>query len=237
MKATSPQVYARAGGFLYLIVIVVGLFAEAFVRSRLVVGHDAAATARNILASESLFRVGLSFELFGLACDAAIAVILYELLRPVHRGLALLAALLRIANGAIFGLTAVCQVAALRLLKGGDTLSAFTTDQLQQLALLAMKLHGDGYAIALVFFGLSLLALGYLLMQSGYFPRLLGVLACIAGLGYVINSFVRFLAPGIAAQLGPSLLLPGFVAEVSLCLWLIFKGVDLSIWNERTART
>jgi hypothetical protein len=236
MKPISPQVYARVGGFLYLIVIVAGLFAEAFVRSNLVVGHDAAATARNIQASESLFRFGLSAELFGLACDAAIAVILYELLRPVHRGLALLAALLRIANGAIFGLTAVCQVAALRLLEGGDTLSAFTTDQLQQLALLAMKLHGDGYAIALVFFGFSLLALGYLLVRSGYFPRLLGVLTFIAGLGYVINSFVRFLAPGLAAQLGPSLLLPGFVAEVSLCLWLIVKGVDLARWNERVAR-
>lgn len=236
MKPTSPQVYARTGGFLYLIVIVAGLFAEAFVRSNLVVGHDAAATARNILASESLFRFGLSVELFGLACDAAIAVILYELLRPVHRGLALLAAFLRIANGAIFGLTAVCQVAALRLLEGGDTLGSFTTDQLQELALLAMKLHGDGYAIALVFFGFSLVALGYLLVRSGYFPRWLGVLACIAGLGYVINSFVRFLAPGIAAQLGPALLLPGFVAEVSLCLWLIVKGVDLAEWNERVAR-
>jgi len=235
MKATSPQVYARTAGLLYLVVIGAGLFAEAFVRSNLVVGHDAAATARSILASESLFRFGMSVELFGLACDAAIAVILYELLRPVHQGLALLAAFLRIVNGAIFGLTAVCQVAALRLLKGGDTLSAFTADQLRDLALLAMKLHGDGYAIALVFFGFSLLALGYLLLRSGYFPRFLGVLTCIAGLGYVINSFVRFLAPGLAAQLGPSLLLPGFVAELSLCLWLIVKGVDLAKWNERAA--
>jgi Domain of unknown function (DUF4386) len=230
----SPQLYARICGVLYLYVIVAGSFAALFVRSKLVVSEDAAATAANIMANESLFRLGFSAELLHLSCDVAIAVLLYALLRPVDRNIALLAALMRLACDLILAIASLSHFAALRLLAGSEYLQTFEPDQLHSLALLAMKLHGDGYAISLMFFGFACLALGYLVFQSGYLPRAIGALLAVAGGCYLINSFAYFLYPAIGAALFNSgLLLPCFVAELSLTLWLIIKGVNVGKWEER----
>jgi len=230
----SPQRYARACGALYLYIIMAGIFAELFVRSKLVVSTDAAATARNIVANESLFRIGFSGELLHLACDVAVAVILYALLRPVDRNIALLAAFMRLACDIVLAVASLSHFAALRLLEGGDYLHTFRPEQLHTLALLALKLHGDGYAISLVFFGFACLALGYLVYRSGYLPRTIGALMAIAGACYLFNSFSHFLDPAFAATLFPGLFAPIFIAELSLTLWLIVKGVDVAKWKERT---
>lgn len=228
----SPRTYARIGGALYLYIIVAGGFAEA-VRSKLIVPGDAAATAGNIMANESLFRLGHSGELLHLTFDVAVAMILYVLLRPVDRNLALLAAFLRLASDVILGITELTSFAALRLLGNADYLKAIPPDQRHSLALLAIKLHGDGYGISLVFFGFGCLPLGYLIFKAGYFPKILGVLMVIAGLAYVINSFVLFLDPAFAAKLFPGILLPAFVAELSFTLWLLIKGVNTARWEAR----
>jgi hypothetical protein len=228
----SPQRYARIGGALYLFIIVSGIFAEAFVRSKLIAPTDAVATASNIMAHEFLFRIGHAGELMHLTCDVAVAMILYVLLRPVDRNLALLAAFLRLVMVAIYAITGLTSYAALRLLEGADYLQTFQPDQLHSFALLAMKLHGDGYSIALVFFGFACLVLGYLLFRASYFPKFLGVLMLVAGLGYLTNSFAHFLNPAFAAMLFPAVLMPAFVAELSLALWLIVKGVDSTKWGE-----
>lgn len=225
----SPQRYARVCGVLYLYIIVAGVFAELFVRSKLVVA-DAAATADNILAHETLFRVGFSGELLHLAFDVAVAVLLYALLRPVDRYVALLAAFMRLACDLVLAVASLSHFAALRLLENGNYLHAFSPEQLQGLALLALKLHGDGYAISLVFFAFACLSLGYLIYRSGYLPRLIGVLMVIAGVCYLVNSFAHF-----AATLFPPIFVPIFVAEVSLTLWLIVKGVNVAKWEERTS--
>jgi hypothetical protein len=231
----SPRRYARICGLLYLYIIAAGTFAELFVRSRLVVSADAAATARNILADESLFRLGFSAELLHLACDVAVAMILYALLRPVDRNVALLAAFMRLACDVILAISSLSHFAALRLLGDADYLQTFRPDQLHTLALLAMKLHGDGYAISLVFFGFACLALGYLIFRSSYLPRTLGVLLAIAGAGYLINSFAHFLNPALAARLFDAVFIPIFVAELSLALWLLVKGVDTAKWEARAS--
>jgi hypothetical protein len=147
----SPQLYARICGALYLYIIVAGSFADLFVRSRLVAPADAAATASNIMAKEPLFRIGFSGELLHLALDVAVATILYALLRPVDRNVALLAAFMRLACDIILALSSVSHFAALRLLADTGYLKTFQPDQLNALALVALKLHGDGYAISLVF--------------------------------------------------------------------------------------
>lgn len=229
----SPQHYARTCGVLYLYIIVAGIFAELFVRSKLVVSTDAAATASNILANESLFRIGFSGELLHLACDVAVAVILYALLRPVDRNIALLAAFMRLACDLILAIASLSHFAALRLLADDDYLKTFLPGQLHTLALLALKLHGDGYAISLVFFAFACLSLGYLIYRSSYLPRTIGVLLVIAGACYLINSFAHFLNPAFAATLFPALFVPIFIAELSLTLWLIVKGVNVAKWEER----
>ena len=197
----SPQLYARICGVLYLYIFVAGSFAELFVRSKLVVTRDAAATAANIMANESMFRLGFSGELLHLAFDVAVAVILYALLRPVDRNVALLAAFMRLACDVILAVASLSHFAALQLLGGADYLKTFQPDQIHSLALLAMKLHGDGYAISLVFFGFACLSLGYLIVRSGYLPRTIGALLAIAGACYLINSFAHFIHPGFGAAL------------------------------------
>jgi len=230
----SPQLYARTCGVLYLYIFAASSFAELFVRSKLVVSRDAAATAANIMSSESLFRLGFSAELLQLAFDVAVAMILYALLRPVDRNIALLAALMRMACDIVLAITSLSHFAALHLLGGADYLRVFQPDQLNSLALLAMKLHGDGYAISLVFFGFACLSLGYLIFRSGYLPRTIGLLLAIAGVCYLVNSFAHFLSPATGAALfNAGILLPCFIAELSLTLWLIVKGVDVTKWEER----
>lgn len=233
----SPQLYARICGVLYLYIFVASSFAELFVRARLVVSGDAAATAANILSHEPLFRLGFTGELLHLSFDVAIAMLLYALLRPVDRNIALLAAFMRLACDVILAMASLSHFAALRLLSGGDALAAFPPDQLQGLALLAMELHGDAYAISLVFFGFACLALAYLVYRSGFLPRAIGVLLAVAGACYLVLSFAHFLHPATGAALfDGGILLPCFVAELSLTLWLLVKGVDVAKWEERMSQ-
>lgn len=228
----SPQAYARIGGILYLFIIVVGIFGELVVRGRLIVEGDAAATATNILGSETLFRVGLAGDILGYVASVAVAMILYVLLEPVSRNLALLSAFLTITANAIFGLNGLFQLAAVVVLGDADHLQAFDPRQLQALAYLSLRLHGYGFAIGLVFFGCFLVLLGYLIYRSGYLPRSIGVLLVVGGLGYLTNSFAQLLAPALAASLLPWVLLPSFLAELGLALWLTVKGVNVPKWEE-----
>lgn len=154
----SPQTYARVGGTLYLFIIVAALFGELFVRGRLIVRGDAAATASNILGSETLFRVGLAGEMLTCLCDVALAMILYVLLKPVSRNVALLAAFHRVTFVAVYATSKLFLVAAVVVLGGADYLKVFDPPQLQALAYLSLRLHGQGYGLSLIFFGGSLCA-------------------------------------------------------------------------------
>jgi len=233
----SPQLYARICGVLYVYILVAGTFAALFVRSKLVVSRDAAATAANIMTGESLFRLGFSAELLHLACDVAVAMLLYALLRPVDRNIALLAAFMRLASDLILATASLSHFAALHLLAGSEYLKTFQPDQLQSLALLAMKLHGDGYAISLMFFGFACSSLGYLIFRSAYLPRTIGVLMAVAGACYLANSFAHFLHPATGAALfNAGILVPCFVAELSLTLWLLVKGVNAAQWEDRVCQ-
>ena len=228
---TSPQLYARIGGVLYLIIIVAGGFAELFVRDKLIVARDAAATANNIMASESLWRIGFAATLVMLVCAVALTMIFYVLLRPVNRNIALLMAFFNLMDIAIEGINNLHHFAALLILGGADYLKAFEPHQLQALALLSTKLFEYGYGIALVFFGFESLFRGYLIFKSGYFPRILGILVVISGLSYVTNSFVLFLS----RLHWDWLLLPAGIPEFILCLWLIVMGVNVPKWKERAS--
>jgi hypothetical protein len=231
--AITPQVYARIGGVLYLVIIVAGLFGEMVVRNSLVVSGDAAATANNIMGSEWLWRLGIAGDLIMHVCDVPLMMILYLLLRPVDRNLALLALLFTFVQSAAMVATKLNLFAPLSLLGNAAYLKAFEPAQLQAMAYLSIKADSYGFGVGLIFFGFACIVMGYLIFRSGYFPRMIGVLMQLTGLAYLINSFALILAPPLAKTLFPAILLPAFVGELSFCLWLIFKGVNVTRWNER----
>jgi hypothetical protein len=231
---TSPQVYARIGGVLYLIIIVIGFCSEFFVRDKLVVSRDVAATANNIAASESLWRISIAGELILLVCAVALTLIFYVLLRPVNKNLALLAVFFNLVELPIEAASKLCLFAALFLSGNADYLSAFEPHQLHALVKISLKLHDYGFGIDLVFFGFACLVYGYLLFRSGYFPRSLGVLMAIAGLSYLANSFTLILAPAYAGTIFLILVL-ALIGELSLCLWLMVKGVNEHRWKKQAS--
>ena len=229
----SPQVYARIGGVLYLIIIVAGMLGEVFVRNRLIVSGDATASANNIMASPLLWRIGIAGDLIMHMCDVPLMLVFYVLLRPVNSTLALLAVLFNLIQTAVLVANKLNLLAALFLLGSASYLKAFEPHQLHALTYLAVKAHGYGFGIGLIFFGCTCLVLGYLISRSGYLPGILGVLMQVAGVCYLTNSFALLLAPAFADAIFPAILVPAFIGELSLCLWLLVKGVNVPKWEER----
>lgn len=226
----SANRIARASGLFYLIIIVTGIFAEFFVRSGLIVTGDAAATANNIMASEELFRIGIGADMVMILSDVALALLFYVLLKRVNEALSLLAAFFRLAQAAVLGFNLLNLFFVLQLLSGDGYLTVFGADQLYAQVLLFLKAHSNGYSIGLVFFGVHCAILGYLIFKSGYFPKILGVLLIVASAGYLIDSFANFLLPNYESYESIFLavvFVPAFIAELSLCLWLLVKGAEI----------
>jgi len=230
---TSPQIYARIGGVLYLIIIVTGLFGEAFVRDRLIVSGDAASTAANIVSHELLWRFHIAAELFLLICAVALLSILFALLRPVSRDLALLAAFFNLISIGIEAATTMYLVESLFPLGNAGYLKAFTPEQLYTIATLSLKSHAYGFSVSLIFFGCFCIIIGHLIFRSVYLPKTIGILMQIAGACYLTNSFALILSPAVANRLFPAILVPAFIGEASLCIWLLVKGVNVKQWEER----
>lgn len=225
IDTTSMRRIGRIAGILYLIIIASGLFSEMFVRSGLIVPGDAAATASNIASSEPLFRAGFAADLIMVVCDVGLALAFYVLLKPVNRSLALLAAFFRLVQASILGINLLNHFTALLLLSGTDYLQVFAPDQLHALTTLFLDMHAYGYLISGVPFALSLFILGYLFNRSDYFPRILGVLLIFATFGYLIDSFTNFLLPRYAGITEWLVVASAVVAELTLCVWLLVKGV------------
>lgn len=208
-----------------MIIILAG-FSQGFVRSGLIVPGDAAATAENIAASEGLFRLGFVTDLVAFMMDAAVAILLYILLKPVNKTLSLVAASFRLlAHPAIASLNLLNHFAAIQLLNGSAIMGVFEADQMNSLVMLFLDLHRYGYLIGGAFFGLHLLLLGYLLYRSDLFPGILGILIALASLGYLLESFGDFLFPGNEQVLGWIVGVAAAMGEISLTLWLLIRGV------------
>lgn len=209
-----PLATARTAGILYLVVIAFGLFAEVVVRGQLVVPGDAAATAANVLGSEALFRAGFAADLVVFLADVALAVLLYRIFAPVSRTLSLLAAAFRLTQTAIIGLNLLSMFTALLILRDGGS---------QELALTFLESHRYGYILGLTFFGASTVVVGVLAYRSSRFPRSLGVVLGLAGLGYVADALMFFLIPGYDGAASPVVLAPALVGELWLALWLLLS--------------
>lgn len=225
------QTYARTAGLLFLISMVAGGFGEFWAPTHLVVSGDAAATASNIIAHPMFFRMGFATYLVEATCDLTLAWIFYVLLRPVSRNISLLAAFFGLVSTATFAGTELFYFAPSFILGGGDYLKTFSPDQLDSLAMLSLKFYGVGAGIFMAFYGVAWILRAYLIYKSGYLPKFLGVLAVLAGLGFVAHNFVLVIAPGSASDL---MLLPMFLAGLSLTGWLLAKGVDVPKWEGST---
>lgn len=229
IDAGSVRIYARVAAVLLLISIVAGAFGEVYVPSKLTVSGDATATAGNISASGGLLRMGFAAYLLEALCDIGLTWIFYLLLNPVHRSIALLFVFLRLVSTATFAAAVLFYFAVPQIL-GADYLKTFSPDQVNSLALLALKLYGYGAGALMVFYGVAAILLGYLIFRSGYLPRFLGLLFALAGVGFVIRNFVLVLAPAYASD---ALLLPMGIAAVAMTIWLFVKGIDTQKFEEK----
>jgi uncharacterized protein DUF4386 len=230
-KEINPQVYAKVGGVLYLIMIALGVFQEFFIRGRIMAGGNAAATFANLKRMEMLWRTGIVTELLIVIIGVVLSMILYVLTRPVHKELALLGLLFNAIALAVEGAYAIQLVEALFPLGRNAYLTAFTPGQLQAMTTLAMKAHIFGFGIVLLLFGPFFFVTGYLIFKSRYLPKLIGVLYQLAGLAYMFNGFVLVLAPQFAGSAFMIMAAPVFIGETSLAVWLLVKGVGIERWR------
>ena len=211
-------------GFLYLIYMVITIPADALARSPLIVFGDAATTARNIMASEWQFCIGIVGDLVSAVFFLLAAWALYVLLKSVNKNLALLFLLLNLGGVAVYSINLLNQFAAVLLLSGADYLQVFQADQLQALAMFFLNLHHNGYWIAQIFFGAWLFPLGYLVYKSGFLPRILGIVMMIHFVGWLMTTLQFFLFPGFGVITYLTYPL-GFISEFGLTLWLLIMGI------------
>lgn len=223
-QAINPRLYARAGGALYVALIALGVVQEAFIRGRVTVAGNAAATFANLQKMETLWRAGIAIEQVMCIITVVLSVILYVLTRPVHKELALLGFLFGVLATAVESAYSIQLLEALFPLGNSAYLAAFTTAQLQAMAMLAIKTHIFGFGIALLLFGPFFLVTGYVIAKSDYFPKTIGILYQLAGVAYMINGFTLILAPQFAGRVFP-IMIVSFIGEASLALWLLIKGV------------
>ncbi len=221
----SPRKAAKIAGVVYLICIVLAAFATIFVRGKLIVYGDAATTVNNIMANESLFRMGLTIDLIFLTCWLLLPLALYKLLKPINNIHAVLMVLFALVMVPIMFINNVFQFAALLLLSGADYLTVFETGQLHALAMFFLNLRETGFLMPSIFYGLWLFPFGYLVYKSGsvykpgIIPKILGVLLMIGCFGYVIEFFTTFLLPDLDAG---NIRLATSIGEFLAPFWLLF---------------
>jgi hypothetical protein len=228
---TSPAVRARVAGALYLTANILAPFTLLYLPSRFIVPGNPAATASNIMASESLFRFGIVGNLFTFVANIFLALALFQVLKVVNRNVAAVMVILFLVGVPIAMLNELTQLAVLQLLSGAAYLKAYPTYQLQALAYLLLRSHDHGLLIAHIFFGLWLLPMGYLVFKSRFIPAVVGVLLVIAGIGYVVQSFGVFLGYNL------NIILFTGLGELVFLLWLLIRGVDAGQWRQRASES
>ena len=227
---TSPSTRGRILAALYLFVIAAGITAQAIISDRLVVGNDAARTAANIVANKSLYRLGFTIFMLEMVAQVAVSAMFYDLMKPVNRSLARITAIIGLTGCGIKTMARLFYYAPLILLGGASYLSALQPAQLEALSLAFIKINSQGAAIGVIFFGFETLLRGWLLFNSGFLPRFLGVLSMIGGLGWL-----TFLWPPLGNQAFMGVALFAIVSVILTTGWLFIRGVDDVKWRARAA--
>lgn len=219
---------SRIAGVAYLIIFISGIFANFFVLENLIVPGDAARTIGNIAEKMFLFRVGIFGFIIMVIADIALAWLLYVLFKPVNSELSLFSGWLRLINGAIFAIALFNLFAVLRAVNEAEHLNIIEDTLLPAQVMSSLNSFNDLWLIGLIFFGLHLFLLGYLIVKSNTAPKVIGILLIIAAAGYLIDSFAYVLLAtysNYADIFSSIVIVPGVVGELSFTFWLLFKGV------------
>jgi Domain of unknown function (DUF4386) len=223
----SRRQAARIAGYGYLAIFVLAIFANFFVRERLIEPDDAAATASNIIGSEALFRLGLVGFLVVFVLDLVIAWALYVLFRHQSRDISLLTAWFRLVYTSLLGVALLFLFLVLQVVSGADYLTAFQAAQLDAQVTLFLEGFDAAWLIGLVCFGIHLALLGSLVLTSGDIPKILGVLLILAGAGYVIDTLANALLANYGDYETAFMLivaLPSVIGEFAFTIWLLLRG-------------
>ena len=222
MRSTQQQ--ARFAGFLYLLIVLSAPIGLLYVPGKLIVSGNATATADNLRASEGLLRLGIASELIHQIICVFLVLALYRLFKAVDEALArqmvIFGALLSVP---IMFVNVLNDIAALVLTSGADFLSVFEKPQLDALAYLFVRLHGQGITVASIFWGLWLFPFGLLVIRSGFIPRIFGYLLMIAGVAYLGAALASLIVPQYGPLVG-KIALALEVAELPIVFWLLIWG-------------
>jgi len=217
-SVTATRQQARVAGWLYLLLALIGPIGLLYVPGQLIVPDNARATADNLRASGALLRLGIVSDLAHQIVAVFLVLALYRLFRAVNESQA------RLMVVPIVFVNTLNDIAALVLVSGAEFLAVFERPQLDALAYLFLRLHGEGITVASIFWGLWLFPFGMLVVRSGFIPRALGVLLIVAGVGYLVSAFARLALPAYG-PLVSQVLSPLMVGELPIIFWLLIWGV------------
>lgn len=232
---SPPHAYAKMAGLMYLLIAVFGGFSIGYVPTVIVVAGDATATAQNLLAHQTLFRLGIAGDVFVLLVEIILTVMLYRLLKPVDSTLSMVAAFARLGMVMVMAVNLIIYVLPLLLLSGVPYLAVFDAPQIRAAVLVLFEAHQLGIYVWQLLFGLHLLFVGVLVCRSGYFPRVLGGMMFVGAFGYLLEGITHLMAfsNGSVSLLIIGLLIIVTVAELSFAIWLLVKGVRGAQWAVR----
>jgi hypothetical protein len=229
MPSSQIQTYARIAGALLLVSLLAGGFGEFYVPNMLIVSGDATATAHNIVAFKPLLRLSFAAYLIEATCDVALSLLMYVLLKPVQKEVALLAGFFGLVSTAVFAGGELFYFGGAILIQGGaGYLKTFSPAQLDSLTLLSIRFYAYGTGIFMSFYGIAVALRGYLIYRSSFLPKIIGALLMLAGFGFIAKNFTLVLAPAYSSDL---FILPMMVGALALTVWLLVKGVNLEKWS------
>lgn len=220
----TSRTLGRTAGLLYIMVICAGLFAELGVRGQLIDYTSPARTADNILSRQAFYGLGIVSDLAMVACDLTMAAILYTLLSTWSRTGALIATVLRLIPDGMLAVKSLFAASVVPILSGRVPLETFTPGQREELALMMLRFHDQLYGLAMIFFGLNLLALGLLFLRSGLAPRGVGMLLIIGGLCDLVAKVPVLVDRSFAASIPDVVSFGPLLAELALTGWLLAIG-------------
>ena len=230
----SLQRIARIAGIGYLVIFISGIFANFVILEGLVVTGDGKATFNNIVENGIKFRTGiLSFNLM-VVFDVVLTWALYVLFKSVNKNLSLFASWFRLVNCAIFSVALFHLFDVINVAGDAGYLKNLSEGQLQAQVMMSLNAFNYTWLVGLVFFGIHLFALGYLIIKSNFVADFIGILLMVAAAGYLVDSFAQFLMPNYAdykSVFSMVVLIPGVVGELSLTLWLLVKKIRVNTEN------
>ena len=229
----SIQKTARTAGFLYLLLIPLGVFGMLYIPATLFIPGDVALTISNILSNEFLFRLSIVSALLTQIVQIFVVLFLYKVLKPVNKNIAVLMVVFILVAVPIAMFNELNQFAILLLLNGTDFLTAFTAPKMQAIVSLFSDMHEHGIYIAQIFWGLWLFPMGYLVLKSNYIPKIIGILLIVACFGYLIDSFIFFIIPNFGVTFSEFT----FLGELLITLWLLIKGVNVEQWEKQALKS